>query len=205
MAAVSDPAASSALADPLADLARRAARGERQATSELLRRIGPALLRGVRRMIGGGPEVDDLLQESMIAFVSALPAFRGESSIERYAMRIAVRTAIGARKRARERRGKLDVHARESEPLEAEATKPDEAELAARRRNVLRDLLAELPEAQAETLAMRVVLDYSLEEVAEATGAPVNTVRSRVRLAREALRARIERDPVLLRALEVAE
>ena len=33
---------------------------------------------------------------------------------------------------------------------------------------------------------------------AEATGAPVNTVRSRVRLAREKLKQRIERDPELL-------
>ena len=41
------------------------------------------------------------------------------------------------------------------------------------------------------------MLDYSLDQVAEATGAPVNTVRSRVRLAREKLREKIEGDPEL--------
>ena len=55
----------------------------------------------------------------------------------------------------------------------------------------------ELPEEQAETFALRVVLDYSLEQVAAATGAPVNTVRSRVRLAREKLKTKIEADPDL--------
>lgn len=191
--------------DPMLALVRRAAGGERAAQSELLRKLAPALLRGIRRMTGGGPEVDDLLQESMLAVLAALPAFRGESSVERYATRIAVRTAIASRKRARERRGFLDEHVRASEPLEGAVATPAEEALAARRRTILRDLLTELPEAQAETLAMRVVLEYSLEEVAEATGAPVNTVRSRLRLAREALRERIEREPALLHFLEVSE
>jgi RNA polymerase sigma-70 factor (ECF subfamily) len=48
---------------------------------------------------------------------------------------------------------------------------------------------------------LRVVLDYSLDQVAAATGAPINTVRSRVRLAREKLRQRIEDDPALLDVL----
>jgi RNA polymerase sigma-70 factor (ECF subfamily) len=191
--------------DPMLALVRRASGGERAAQSELLRKLAPALLRGIRRMTGGGPEVDDLLQESMIALMSALTAFRGDSSIERYATRIAVRTAISSRKRARERRGFLDEHVQKSEPLAAEVATPAEEALAARRRTILRDLLTELPEAQAETLAMRVVLEYSLEEVAEATGAPVNTVRSRLRLARESLRERIEREPALLAFLEVSD
>jgi len=64
-----------------------------------------------------------------------------------------------------------------------------------RRQASLHALLDTLPEVQGETLALRVVLGLSLLETAEATGVPVNTVRSRVRLAREALRARIEAEP----------
>jgi len=52
-------------------------------------------------------------------------------------------------------------------------------------------------------LALRVMLGWSLEDVAQATGAPLNTVRSRVRLAKEALRRRIEADPSLADRLEV--
>ena len=69
--------------------------------------------------------------------------------------------------------------------------------LATRRRELLRELLEELPEEQAEALTLRVIMGWSLEEVASASGAPVNTVRSRVRLAKEALRARIEAKPAL--------
>jgi RNA polymerase sigma-70 factor (ECF subfamily) len=44
---------------------------------------------------------------------------------------------------------------------------------------------------------MKVVLGYSLEEIAQATGVPVNTVRSRMLTAKETMRQRIERDPRL--------
>ena len=75
--------------------------------------------------------------------------------------------------------------------------------MSARRKALLRTLLDELPDVQAETLALRIVLGHSLAEVAEATDAPVNTVRSRLRLATEALRKRIEEDPLLSHTLEV--
>jgi RNA polymerase sigma-70 factor (ECF subfamily) len=65
----------------------------------------------------------------------------------------------------------------------------------------LRSLLDELPPVQADTFALRIALGYSMQEVADATGAPINTVRSRVRLAKEALRRRIEEDPTLAELL----
>ena len=76
---------------------------------------------------------------------------------------------------------------------------------AARRRALVRRLLDELPEEQAEALALRVALGWSLKEIAETTGTPLNTVRSRMRLAKEALRRRIGNDPDLADELGVQE
>ena len=73
----------------------------------------------------------------------------------------------------------------------------------ARRREVLRALCEELPETQSEALVMHFVLEFTVEEIARASAAPVNTVRSRLRLAKETLRRRIEADPVLRDSLEV--
>ena len=64
-------------------------------------------------------------------------------------------------------------------------TSPEEEACAAHRRETLRALVGGLPELQAETFALRVALGYSLQEVAETTGVPLNTVRSRLRLAKE--------------------
>ena len=49
------------------------------------------------------------------------------------------------------------------------------------------------------------MIGWSLAEMAEATGAPLNTVRSRLRLGKEALRRRIEGDPALAEELETME
>ena len=69
------------------------------------------------------------------------------------------------------------------------------------RRRLLSQLLAEIPEEQASALAQRVLLGLTLEEVAHESGAPFNTVRSRIRMAREALQSRLRARPDLLEEL----
>ena len=182
--------------DPLADLARRAAGGDAVAMRQLLRAVGASLLSAVRAIAGReASDVEDIIQETLVAFVQALPAFRGESSVVHYASRIAVRTAVAARKRRVARQNRTEALVNGEPSHEQLAQSPGEEAWTARRRELLRALLDDLPEVQAETFALRVALGYSMQEVADATEAPVNTVRSRLRLAKEALRKRIERDP----------
>ncbi|APR86570.1 RNA polymerase sigma factor RpoE [Minicystis rosea] len=188
--------------DPLAGLVSAASRGDRRAMGELLQAVSPHV-RGAIVSIAAG-HLDDVVQECLIAFVRALPGFRSESSIVHYARRIAVRTALHQRRARLLRRNVDQIHAEEEQGAHDEgAPPPSHALAAARRRALLASLLDELPEAQAETLALRVVLGHSLEEIAEVTSAPVNTVRTRMRLAREALRRRIEDDPMLAELKEV--
>ncbi len=187
---------------PNESLVDRAVRGDTAATGQLLKQLAPSMIRAARSLMGATHlDVDDVVQQSLIGLVQSLPAFRGECSIAHFASRIVTRTALAARRRGALRTERHDdsidpdmfaVDASQGEAYEAE-----------RRRQSVRALMEKLPEEQAETLAMRVVLGFSLEEVAEATGVPLNTVRSRVRLAKTALKKRIEADPQLAAALEV--
>jgi RNA polymerase sigma factor (sigma-70 family) len=191
--------------DPLAALAERAADGEEIAMRALLQALVPLLLSSVRAILGrGGALAEDITQEALVGFVHALPAFRGECTVLHYASRIAVRTAIAARRREVFDREKLAALHLSHAPLEEAPPSPGEAALAAKKKAIVRSLLDELPDIQADTIALRVVLGYSMQEVADATGAPVNTVRSRLRLAKEALRHRIERDPQMAEFLGFA-
>src|SRR5258708_1067071 len=71
--------------DPLADLAVRATHGDEVAMRELLRAIGASLLAAVRAVAGrNAPDVEDIAQEAMVAFVQSLPAFRRECSVNHY-------------------------------------------------------------------------------------------------------------------------
>jgi RNA polymerase sigma factor (sigma-70 family) len=193
-ASAADPAAEQQWAT---ELAGRAGAGDLAAMQVLLRHLTPALTRVVIGVLGSHhADRDDALQQALIAVQRALPAFRGECHPAGYATRIALRVALRAR-----RTGKLEFTRREViarlAPEDAHADSPSQAADAEYRRRVLRDLLLDLPEEQADALGLRVMLGWSLDEVARATGAPLNTVRSRVRLAKEALRKRIESDPLL--------
>jgi RNA polymerase sigma-70 factor (ECF subfamily) len=184
-------------------LARQAATGDAAATSRLLRSLASRVVRVVRAVLGGGhPDVDDVAQQALIGFIQALPAFRGDCDPARYATTIAVRTAIGARRRVRIERSRRDADA-DADAVPCSSMSPGEEMASQRRKELLRELLAELPSEQAEALAMRVVLGWSLEEIAGQSGAPLNTVRSRLRLAKESLRRRIESQPGLAEMLEV--
>lgn len=205
-AAETQPARAATPATPASatmELARVAATGDTAATAQLLRAVAPLVTRVVRAMLGGGhPDVPDVVQQSLIGLVRALPAFRGECAPEGYAQTIAMRTALLARKRTRIDRAR-HAEETETETRAFDGESPEDAALADRRRTLLRELLLEIPEEQAEALALRIMLGWSLEEVAQAAGAPLNTIRSRLRLAKEALRRRIEAAPELLAALEV--
>lgn len=185
-----------------AALVDRAVRGDTAAIGQLLKALAPGVVRAARALLGSThADVDDVIQQSLIGLVQALPAFRGECSPAHFASRIVTRTALAARRRAA-LRGERQDDALAPDACAVDASQADAVE-AERRRQLVRGLMETLPDEQAETLALRVVLGFSLEEVAEATGVPLNTVRSRVRLAKTALKRRIEADPRLLAALEV--
>ncbi len=182
-------------------LVAAAVAGDVEATAKLVRQLAPSVIRAARTLLGSDhADLDDVVQQSLIALVQALPSFRNECTPVHFAIRIAARIAVAARARAM-KRGERHDDAVDVDLIEAHP--PAEPVDAERRRRLVRELLDTLPSEQAETLALRVALGLSLDEVAQSTGVPVNTVRSRIRLAKLALKKRIEADPVLLESLEV--
>jgi RNA polymerase sigma-70 factor (ECF subfamily) len=192
--------------DDLAPLVQRCQLSERDAIRTLVITLGPTMLQMVRRVLGSGdPDAEDVYQEAVIGLVKALPGFRSECSTRHFGCRIATLTALKARRRKRPEREIALPDTDGDDAVEDElAAGVDERDwaLIARRRDVLRRLLDELPEAQAEALVLHCVAGLTLEEVAAVARAPVETARSRLRLAKTALRERIARDPSLSDLLE---
>ena len=174
--------------------------GDPAALRELLRVTSPEIAHVVSAILGPRDMgLEDAVQEALLAFVHALPSFRRDCSARRFANRIAARTALLARRRHRARTERDAVLVPHEEHGDGER-----AELERRRRAFVRRMFGRLPEAHGQVLALRFLLGYSLEETALAVGAPVNTVRSRIRLAKEAMREHLAADPALLSSFEWA-
>jgi RNA polymerase sigma-70 factor (ECF subfamily) len=189
-------------ADPLSSLAEAAGRGDPGATRTLIVTLMPALLRATRGVLGAGHlEVEDVAQEAALGLVHALAEYRRECAVVHYATRIAVLTALAARRRLRARGAGKHVALDESELPRVEPASSDY--LAAQKRDSLRALCDSLPDAQSEALVMHCALGMTVDEVAAAGRVPRNTVRSRLRLAKEALRDKIAADDRLHELLQV--
>jgi RNA polymerase sigma factor (sigma-70 family) len=186
-------------ADALAEVAAAAVAGDRRAIRTFLVTVSPHLLRVVRRVLGARhPDVDDVAQEAAFAVMEALPRHRGECSTLHFACRVAVLTAMNVRRRdATQKRMRTRDDAIPVEGYASGAPAPDAEAIARARVEAVRELLDTLPEEQAEVLAMHCVLGYTVREIASASRAPLETVRSRLRLAKHALRDKVADDPEL--------
>jgi len=188
------------LEDELLPLARAAADGNANAMRTLLVAVGPELLRVVRRLFGGGhPDVDDVAQECAVALVQSLPRFRGECSTRHFAARVALHHAMAARRNLLAKKRALPAPAASVSADDAAVDEPDPEARAAKsaKAAIVRALCDELPPSQAEALALHFVLGYTVQEAATLLGAPVETIRSRLRLAKQALRERALAHPEL--------
>jgi len=191
--------------DELLPLVRAVVAGDEEAAGTLVAHVGRSMLAVVRRVLGRqSPEVDDVTQDAVIALLGGLATFRGECSVLHFAQRIALLTALTAQRRARLReRWTEAAESSADDAADERAASPMDVAAARRRRALVRDLLAELPDVIAESLGMHYVLGYTVDEIAAAAGISPNTVWSRLRLGKLALRRKLEGDARLAEQLEV--
>jgi len=191
--------------DELLPLARAAIAGDEDAASTLVAHVGRAMMAVVRRVLGrASPDVDDVTQDAVIAFLGTLASFRGECSVFHFAQRIAILTALTAQRRTRLRdRWTRSEETPGDDRADESGSSPMDTTAARRRRALVRDLLAELPDVIAESLGMHYALGYTVEEIASAAGVSPNTVWSRLRLGKHALRRKLDGDARLAEQLEV--
>ena len=156
------------------------------ALRRFLEGIAPSV-RGVCRAVLGPKhaELEDIIQECLIKILRALPSYRFEGSIVHYTNRIVLRAAIAGRQRGRnrEQRDRALAEQGTANSTSGQESLPDLW--------FARTLIDELSTVQAEVVVMRMVLGYSVEEIAAETGVSVNTAKSRLRVAKEHLRRRL--------------
>jgi RNA polymerase sigma-70 factor (ECF subfamily) len=159
--------------------------GDRDAFSHLVDRETAAVYRNCLRILGRPHDAEDVTQESFVAAFRAIGSFRGEGSPRAWLMRIATRQAF---RRLSQRRPTAELEAIGEARLADASGDPTTLVVAAESRDVIRDVVAALPEPYREVVSLRFFGELSLAEVAETTGRPIGTVKTHLRRGLERLR-----------------
>jgi len=174
-------------ADPahLDALARQALGRDPEAVRRFLLALAPVIGRACRGVMGARhTDLEDTIQECFVDVMRGLPSYRFEGSLLGFATKIAIRRALVSRRRSVARVRHLQL----LEDLHDELPVADANVGEIERAEVMRDLIRRVRPIQAETLVMRVVLGFTVEEIAAATEVSVNTVKTRLRLGKKTLK-----------------
>ncbi len=168
---------------PESTLVARAARRDRLAFAELVRRHQGKVRALLLRLTGDRSQADDLAQEVFLRAYRGLVGFEGRSSIGTWLYRISYNVYLNHRTRTRS-------FAALPEDYDARAAAPDDA-LSAPRSDLRRDLVAaisELPERYRAVIVLYYLQEVSYPEIAEILELPLGTVKTHLHRAKRLLR-----------------
>lgn len=176
-----------------AKLVERVVADRRGAVADLLEAYGNLVRRVVHRMVDDPRDREEVLQDTFVQTVRALPRFRGEARLSTWIGRIAYRECLQYL-----RRRKIPLEGDDGAPgpeaAHDPATRPIERlerrELEAR----VHRLVGRLSAAQRAAVTFFYLEEMSIAETARVMGVPENTVKSHLHRARTRLRALLEKE-----------
>jgi RNA polymerase sigma-70 factor (ECF subfamily) len=171
-------------------LMKLVASGDTRAQRVLAHRLASRVQRVAQRLLNQRADADDAAQLALIEILRSAESFRDESSIERWADRITVRTALRFARDQRKRPWYLGGRV-DAELVRAEVEDSIPREDTPRR---LDAYLNELPTARREVLVLKHALGYTTDEIAELLDTPIGTVKDRLVAARKQIRKLIVRE-----------
>jgi RNA polymerase sigma-70 factor (ECF subfamily) len=180
-----------------AHLIRAAQAGSAEAFNQLLQAHQTRLYSLAYYLLGDAASAADATQEAMIAAYRSLRSFR-HGSFKNWLNRIVTRKCYDVMRDVRRRRS---ISWEEFVEDDLTLTSPaDGPETVAQRRELARRLeasLATLPFAERQMVVLSDVQGLSYQEIAEATGSRLGTVKSRLSRARAKLREELRASPAV--------
>jgi RNA polymerase sigma-70 factor (ECF subfamily) len=174
-------------------LATRAGGGDRSAQRRVVMLILSRVRSIIAYMVNDAAWAEDLTQSVMIKILSSLKDYRGESSLEFWSNRIAIRMTMKAVKTKR-RRKQLLFFLPEPESPFAEV---QGAVTAGELRHHINQIVSKLSEKQQTAIRLRYIHEYNIKEIAEMTEVPENTVRDRLRVGKKRLKTLLDKNPAV--------
>jgi RNA polymerase sigma-70 factor (ECF subfamily) len=170
-------------------------KGHTAAFGQLVRCYQDRLFNTVYRMVDNAEDAQDVVQEAFLHAYQSLESFKGDSLFFTWLYRIAVNTAISFKRKKRVM-VRIDGPGGDAviEPLDpSELARPGHALEQAEQEQRIQKALTRLSPEHRAVLVLKDMEGQKYEEMAEALGVPIGTIRSRLHRARLELREVLER------------
>ena len=159
------------------------------------------VFRTLVRLTGRRDGIDDLAQDVFLRLFRALPGFRNEALVSTYLYRIAVNVAQDEwKRRRREDRTHVSL-SDESEAwedrLEHPGQNPEENLEARQFQRLVEEHLMDLSGVERAVLVLYHQEERSYQQIAEAMGMPIGTVRTHLHRGRKKMRDAIAQEEVM--------
>ncbi|WP_243041086.1 RNA polymerase sigma factor RpoE [Dyella sedimenti] len=173
-------------------LVERVQQGDKRAFDLLVRKYQHKVIGLVSRYVKNQSESEDVAQEAFIRAWRAIGSFRGESAFYTWLYKIAVNTAKNHLVAMGRRPPTDDIAIDDAAFLPGadrmqESATPERELMRQEIEQTVFSTVQSLPEELRAAITLREVDGLSYEEIAEAMGCPIGTVRSRIFRAREAI------------------
>jgi len=176
-----------------AEIAEALKRGDRGAELEAWNRFSPGTSQTLRRLLGPGPDREDLLQEVYLRFFRNVRSLREPAAVRGFLAGICVH--VVRQEIARRRRSRWLRLTTTGDPPEAAGPSVD-----VESRNVIAryyEVLDRLGASDRSIFVARTIEKLTLEEVADHHGVSVSTAQRRLARATKRVAAMVRQDPSL--------
>lgn len=183
-------------------LVERTRKGDMRAFGLLVAKYQDRIFNMVLRMCPRRAVAEELTQEAFLKALQRLAQFRGQSKFYTWLFRIAANLAISHRRRAGRVRFQSLTGPEEFEGSQADRLTADQADrrqagpqataMAAETRRRVAQALEELDEEFRLVVILRDIEEMDYAEIADVTGLPAGTVKSRIHRGRCALKQKLK-------------
>ena len=165
-----------------AELVVLSQQGDAEAFGQLARRWQAALFQFARRLLGNGDDARDVCQEALLRAYENLPRLRDPAKFKAWVHLIALNLC---RDRLRSPRSRIESATYEEGAIggtriATPPATPDRVVDRSRLAEALGEVLARISPEQRAAILLREFQGFTTEEIAEMTGVPTATVRTRI-------------------------
>ena len=170
------------------DILISASQGELESFEEIYKRTAGFVYNVALRVVNNREDAQEVTQEVFLIIYHKLKKFRFESSFKTWIYRITVNTSINFVKRIRRTTNKMDAYEDEvaAKVLPNDVHKDIDKE---HNNKIIEELLNAINPEQRACVVLRNIEGLSYQQIAQTLQININTVRSRLKRAREKLLA----------------